>query len=87
MPWIFLTNNNDEDEAMDIVITKKILQLDSSVDTYVNLIDSINKPQGVHKRKTTLFSIYLQKLLERHLPKNPQTVTMNLLNMELQPLF
>ena len=50
---------------MDIVITKNTLQPDSSIDTYVNLIDSINKPQDVHKIKTALFSIYLPKLLER----------------------
>ena len=37
-------------------------QLDSSIDTFVNLIDSIDQPQGVHKIKTTLFSISLPKL-------------------------
>ena len=39
-------------------------QLDSSIDTLVNLIDSIDQPQGVHKLKTTLFSISLPKLRE-----------------------
>ena len=36
----------------------------SSIDTYVNLIDSIDQPQSVHKIKTTLFSISLPKLGE-----------------------
>ena len=43
---------------------KKTPQLDSSVDTFINLIDSIDQPQGVHKIKTTLFSISLSKLRE-----------------------
>ena len=43
---------------------KKTPQLDSSIDTYVNLIDSIDQPQGVHKTKTTLFSMSLPKLCE-----------------------
>ena len=74
MSWIFLTNNNDEKEAMD---------------TYVNLNHSTDQPQGVHKIKTTLFSIIsLPKLSElQSLAKNPQTMTMNLLSIELQPLF
>ena len=60
-----LTNNNDEREAMDIdITTTKTPQLDSSRDTFVNLIDSIDQPQGVHKIKTTLFSISLPKLRE-----------------------
>ena len=42
----------------------KTPQLDSSIDTFVNLIDSIDQPQGVHKIKTPLFSISLQKLRE-----------------------
>ena len=62
--WAFSTNNNDEREAMDIGITTKSPQLDSSIDTLVNLIDSIDQPQGVHKIKTTLFSISLPKLHE-----------------------
>ena len=33
----------------------------------VNLIDLIDQPQGVHKIKTTLFSIYLPKLRELQL--------------------
>ena len=36
----------------------------SSMDTYVNLIDSIDQPQGVHKIKTMLFSISIPKLRE-----------------------
>ena len=36
----------------------------SSIDTYINLIDSIDQPQSVHKIKTTLFSISLPKLGE-----------------------
>ena len=43
---------------------KKTPQLDSSIDTLVNLIDSIDQPQGVHKIKTTLLSISLPKLRE-----------------------
>ena len=34
------------------------------IDTSVNLIDSIDQKQGVHKIKTTLFSISLPKLRE-----------------------
>ena len=50
---------------MDIEITtKKTPQLDSSIDTFINLIDSIDQPQDVHKIKTTLFSISLPKLRE-----------------------
>ena len=50
---------------MDIgITTKKPPQLDSSIDTFINLIDSIDQPQGVHKIKTTLFSISLPKLRE-----------------------
>ena len=43
---------------------KRTPQLDSSIDCYVNLIDSIDQPQGVHKIKTMLFSISLSKLRE-----------------------
>ena len=46
---------------------KRIPQLDSSIDTYVNLIDSIDQPQSVHKIKTMLFSISLPKLHELQL--------------------
>ena len=60
-----LTNNNDEREAMDIGnYNKRTPQLDSSIDTFVNLIGSIDQPQGVHKIKTTLSSISLPKLRE-----------------------
>ena len=65
MSWAFLANNNDERDAMDISITaKKTPQPDSRIDTFVNLIDSIDQPQDVHKIKTTLFSISLPKLRE-----------------------
>ena len=65
MFWAFLTNNNNKREAMDIgITTKKPPQLDSSIDTFVNLINSIDQPQGVHKIKTTLFSISLPELRE-----------------------
>ena len=37
-------------------------QPDSSIGTFINLIDSIDQPQGVHKIKTTLFSVSLPKL-------------------------
>ena len=43
---------------------KRTAQLDSSIYTFINLIDSIDQPQGVHKIKTTLFSISLPKLPE-----------------------
>ena len=43
---------------------KKTPQLDSSIDTLVNHIDSIDQTQGVHKIKTTLFSISFPKLRE-----------------------
>ena len=49
---------------MDIGITTKAPQLDSSTDTFINLIDSIDQPQGVHKIRTTLFFISLPKLRE-----------------------
>ena len=45
-------------------LQQKTPQLDSIIDTFVNLIDSIDQPQGVHKLKTTLFSISLPKLRE-----------------------
>ena len=43
---------------------KKTPQIDSGIDTFIDLIDSIDQPQGVHKIKTTLFSISLPKLRE-----------------------
>ena len=45
-------------------LQQKTPQLDSSIDTFIDLIDSIHQPQGVHKIKTTLFSISLPKLSE-----------------------
>ena len=50
-------------KPVDIGI-KQTPQLDSSIDTFINLIDSIDQPQGVHKIETTLFSISLPKLRE-----------------------
>ena len=41
---------------------QKTPQLDSSIGSYVNLIDSIDQPQGVHKMKTTIFSTFLPEL-------------------------
>ena len=62
---------------------QKTPQLDSSIDTFVNLIDSIDLPQGVHKIKTTLFSIPFPKLRElQSFAQEPQTMTMNLLSIE-----
>ena len=72
---------------------KRTPQLDSSIDTYVNLIDSIDQPQGVHKIKTILFSISLpklrdlQSLAQKSTIYNLQTMIMNLLSIELQQLF
>ena len=62
MSWAFLTNNNDE--TWTSTLQQKTPQLDSSTDTFIDLIDSIDQPQGVHKIKTTLFSISLPKLRE-----------------------
>ena len=89
MSWALLTNNNDGRVShRHRHYNKKTPQLDSSIKTFVNLIDSIDQPQGVHKIKTTLFSISLPKLCElQSLPKNPQTMTINLVSIELQPLF
>ena len=53
---VFSTNNNDERQAMDIGVITKTPQLESSIDTYFSVIDSIDRPQGVHKIKTALFS-------------------------------
>ena len=66
MSWVFLTNNSGEREAMDIgITTKELFSLTQAyIDAYVNLIDSIDQPQGVHKAKTLLFSISLPKLSE-----------------------
>ena len=43
---------------------RKAPQLDSSIDTFVNLVDSIDQPQGVHKIKTAPLPISLPKLRE-----------------------
>ena len=47
-----------------MALQQKTPQLDSSIDTFVNLIDSIYQPQGVHKIKTTLFPFLLPELCE-----------------------
>ena len=50
---------------MDIdITTKETPQLDSSIDTFINLIDSIDQPQGVQKINTTVFFVPLPKLCE-----------------------
>ena len=49
---------------MDIGITTKNSSARFSTDAFINLIDSIDQPQGVHKIKTILFSISLPKLCE-----------------------
>ena len=68
MPWAFLTNNKRQKRSHGHRhYNKKTLQLDSSIDTFINLIDSIDQPQGVHKIKTTLFFISLPKLRELQL--------------------
>ena len=59
MSWEFLTNNNDEREAMDIGITRK-----SSSARFKHRYFCQSHCQGVHKIKTTLFSISLPKLHE-----------------------
>ena len=51
-----------KDKPWTSALQQKTPQLDSSIDTFINLIDSIDQPQGVHKIKTTLFSISLPKL-------------------------
>ena len=59
-------------------LQQKTPQLDSSMETFVNLIASIDHPQGVHKIKTTLFSISLPKLRElQSLAQEFTTMTMN----------
>ena len=64
MSWAFLTNNKTKEKPWTSALQQKAPQLDSSIDTFVNLIDSIDQPQGVHKIKATLFSISLPKLRE-----------------------
>ena len=44
-----------------LALQQKTPQLDSSIDTFIYLIDSIDQPQGVPKIKTTLFSISLSQ--------------------------
>ena len=47
--------------------SKRTPQLDSSIDTDINLIDSIDQQKGVHKIKTMPFSIFLAQLRELQL--------------------
>ena len=53
-----------KEKPWSLASQQKTPQLDSSIDTFVDLIDSIDQPQGVHKIKTTLFSISLPELRE-----------------------
>ena len=53
-----------KEKPWTLALQQKTPQLDSIIDTFINLIDSIDQPQDVHKIKTTLFSIFLPKLLE-----------------------
>ena len=46
------------------LVQLKTPQLDSSINTFINVIYSIDQPQGVHKIKTTLLSTSLPKLHE-----------------------
>ena len=67
---------------------KRTPQLDSSIDIYVNLIDSNDQPQGVHKLKQC-YSLFPSRnyVNYNHLHKITQTMIMNLLSTEFQPLF
>ena len=49
-------------------LQQKTPQLDSSIDTFIDFTDSVDQPQGVHKIKTTLFSISIPKLRELQSP-------------------
>ena len=53
-----------KEKPWTLALQQRTPQLDSSIDNYVNLIDSIDQPQGVHKIKTMLFSTSLPKLHE-----------------------
>ena len=65
MSWAFLTNKQQQKRSHGHRhYNKKPPQLDSSMDTLVNLIDSIDQPQDVHNIKMTLFSISLPKVCE-----------------------
>ena len=67
MSWVFLrttTNEKPWTSALQQKTPQLDSSLDSSLDTSVNLIDSVDQPQGVHKNKTTLFSITLPTLRE-----------------------
>ena len=69
-------------------LQQKAPQLDSSMDTFVNLIDSIDQHRvfTILKQHCSLFSSQ-NYVNYNHLPKNPQTMTMNPLSIELQPSF
>ena len=64
MSWAFNKQQQRKRSHGHRHYNKKTPQLDSNIDTFVNLIDSIDQPQGVHKIKRTLFSISLPKLRE-----------------------
>ena len=53
-----------KEEPWTLAIQQKTPQLDSGTCTYLNLIDLTDQPKGVHKIKTTPFSISLPKLRE-----------------------
>ena len=68
-------------------LQQKSPQPDSSIDNFIdNFIDSVDQPQGVHKIKTTLFSIFLPKLCKLQ-SLALESMTMNLLSIELHPSF
>ena len=56
MSWVLMTKEKPWATALQQKSSSP------SIDTYVNLIDSIDQPQSFHKIKTTLFSISLPKL-------------------------
>ena len=59
-----LSYSTTKEKPWTSALQQKTPQLDSSIDTFINLIDSIDQPHSVHKIKITLFSISLQKLRE-----------------------
>ena len=88
LPWYVFHYQRQKRSHGHRHYNKRTPQLDSSIDIYVNLIDLINQPQGVInlKQRYSLFPSH-NYVNYNHLPKNPQTLTMNLLSIELQPLF
>ena len=63
-PWYFKQTTTTKGKPWTSALQQKTPQLDSSIDIFINLIDSIDQPQGVHRIKKTLFSISLPKLRE-----------------------